>query len=75
MSYRNHEPCQAVLIVSQDRLEVELDLRTEQGGVSSVLQGAGAELTISAFGLRCMVADLYDKTPLAPRPRSQRTTG
>jgi Uma2 family endonuclease len=70
--YRSHEHCEAVLIVSQDRMEVELDLKTEQGWVSSVLQGPGAELSIPAFGLRCFLADFYDRTPLAPRPTSQR---
>jgi Uma2 family endonuclease len=70
--YRSHEHCQAVLIVSQDHLEVELDRKTEQGRVSSVFRGAGSELSIPTFGLRCVVADLYDKTPLAPRPTSQR---
>jgi Uma2 family endonuclease len=70
--YRAHEHCEAVLIVSQDRMEVELDIKTEQGWASSVLQGAGAELAIPAFGLRCSVADIYDRTPLAPRPTTRR---
>jgi Uma2 family endonuclease len=70
--YRAHEHCQAVLIVSQDRMEVELDIKTENGWAASVLEGGGAELSIPAFGFRCFVADLYDKTPLAPRPTSQR---
>jgi Uma2 family endonuclease len=70
--YRAHEHCQAVLIISQDRMEVELDIKTENGWAASVLQGGGAELSIPAFGFRCFVADLYDKTPLAPRPTSQR---
>jgi Uma2 family endonuclease len=65
--YRAHGHCQAVLIVSQDRMKAELDLKTENGWESSVLEG-GAELLIPAFGLRCSVADLYAKTPLAPRP-------
>jgi hypothetical protein len=29
--YRSHEHCQAVLIVSQDRMQVTLDIRTEAG--------------------------------------------
>jgi len=70
--YRAHEHCQAVLMISQDRMEVELDIKTENGWAASVLEGGGAELSIPAFGFRCFVADLYDKTPLAPRPTSQR---
>jgi Uma2 family endonuclease len=70
--YRAHEHCQAVLIVSQDRMEVELDLKMETGWEHSVLKGGGTELSIPAFGLQCIVADLYDRTPLAPRPTSRR---
>jgi hypothetical protein len=69
--YRAHEYCQAVLVVSQDRMQVAVDIRTEAGWQSSVLEGGGAELSIPAFGLRCFVADLYDKTPLQPRPTSR----
>jgi Uma2 family endonuclease len=70
--YRAHEHCRAVLIVSQDRMDVVLDLVTENGWESSVLQGGAAEVSIPSFGLRCLVADLYDKTPLAPRSTSRR---
>jgi len=56
---------------SQDGVAVELDLKMENGWATSVLQG-GAELSIPAFGFRCLVADLYRKTPLAPRPSSER---
>ena len=64
--YRSHEHCQAVLVIAQDRMEVELDLKTETGWNSSVLKG-GAELSIPAFGLWCVVSDLYEGTPLQPR--------
>jgi Putative restriction endonuclease len=66
--YRSHEHCVAVLIVSQDRMQVDLDLRTDEGWIQSTLEGAGAELSIPEFGLRCFVVDLYDRTHLAPRP-------
>jgi hypothetical protein len=62
--YRSHPHCAAVLVIAQDRMEVVLDLRTEAGWTSSVLQGGEAELVISAFGFRCVVADLYARTPL-----------
>ena len=64
--YRSHEHCQAVLVIAQDRMEVELDLKTETGWNSSVLKG-GAEFSIPAFGLWCVVSDLYEGTPLQPR--------
>ena len=66
--YRGHEHCAAVLIVSQDRMQVDLDLKTDKGWKSTTLEGAGAELSIAEFGLRCHVGDLYDRTHLSPRP-------
>ena len=67
--YRSHPHCTAVLIVAQDRMEAELDLKTEAGWTSSVLHGGDAELSIPAFGLRCALAELYARTPLQPRAR------
>ena len=48
-------------------MEVALDLRTESGWASLVLQGAEAALSILAFGLKCAVAELYERTPMQPR--------
>jgi len=67
--YRSHPHCEAVLVIAQDRMEVGLDLKTEGGWTSSVLQGGEAELLIPAFGFRCLLALLYEKTPLQPRAR------
>lgn len=69
--YCSHEHCEAVLVIAQDRMEVELDLKTESGWNSSVLKGGGAELSIPAFGFWCVVSDLYEGTPLAPRIASK----
>jgi Uma2 family endonuclease len=65
--YCSHPDCEAVLVIAQDRMEVRLDLKTEAGWISSVLIGAGAELSIPAFGLQCVLALLYENTPLQPR--------
>ncbi len=65
--YRSHEHCEAVLVIAQDRMEVELDLKTETNWQRSVLKGGGAELVIPAFGFRCLVSELYERTPLQPR--------
>lgn len=56
-----------VLIIEQDRTEIGIDLRKTSGWTSSVANGAGAEIVIPEFGLRCFVDDLYEGTPLAPR--------
>ncbi len=68
--YLEHASCEAVLAVEQDRMEVHLDVKTENGWTSQTLNGAD-ELNLTAFGLRCDVADLYEGTPLNPRPTHQ----
>lgn len=65
--YRSHPHCKAVLVVAQDRIEVMVDLRTDAGWDSHLLQGGHAELLLPPFGLRCAVAELYARTPLQAR--------
>jgi hypothetical protein len=64
--YLAHEPCEAVVIVEQDRMEVHLDARTDKGWHYQRL-GPDDELVLPTFGLRCLVSDLYRGTPLKPR--------
>jgi Uma2 family endonuclease len=66
--YRSHKHCEAVLIIEQSRMEVAIDLKIDGAWVSSVARGAGAEIAIPELGFRCFVADLYEGTPLSPRP-------
>lgn len=70
--YLDHAACEAVLIIEQDRMKVRVDEKTEKGLESKVL-GPADELCLPAFGLRCAVADLYEGTPLNPRPTHQHT--
>jgi Uma2 family endonuclease len=65
--YLDHESCETVLIIAQDRIEVRLDVRTPAGWRSETLVGAEAELALPSFGLRCLLGDLYAGTPLQPR--------
>jgi Uma2 family endonuclease len=65
--YLSHLPCEALLIVEQDRIEVRVDLRTEDGWQSTQLTAPAAELVLPTFGLRCSVSALYEGTPLRPR--------
>jgi len=69
--YLAHPACEAVLTIAQDRMEVRLDVRTEAGWDSRTL-GPAEDLVLSAFGLRCIVADLYAGTPFNPRPTRDR---
>jgi Uma2 family endonuclease len=64
--YLAHLPCDAIMIVEQDRMEVHLDVRTDQGWRYQRL-GPDDEIVLPAFGLRCAVGDLYRGTPLRAR--------
>jgi Uma2 family endonuclease len=70
--YLAHAHCQAVLIIEQSRIEVRLDVRTEKGWSSSKLADPDDELVLPTFGLRCLVGDLYEATPLRPRGGGRR---
>jgi Uma2 family endonuclease len=68
--YLEHAPCEAVLIIEQNRIEVLVDVKTAAGWRSQTLVGADAELTLPSFGLQCAVGELYEGTPLQPRAAS-----
>jgi Uma2 family endonuclease len=61
--YRPHASCSCILLVRQDRVEIIVDLRTDDGWRSQVLRGAD-ELNLPEFGLACPVRDVYRDTPL-----------
>ena len=63
--YRALPGCEAVLIVEQDRVETAVHLRTAEGWTIEHLSGPAAELFLPVVGLRCRLADLYVRTPLA----------
>lgn len=69
--YLQHAACAAVLTIEQDRMEVRVDLRTKDGWDSRTL-GPADKLVLSDFGLQCAIADLYEGTPLIPRPSRDR---
>ncbi|MEH2492129.1 Uma2 family endonuclease [Bradyrhizobium sp. AZCC 2230] len=70
--YLAHAPCEAVLIIEQDRMEVRLDTKTQNGWTSQTL-GPADDLNLPAFGLQCAVAELYEGTPLQPRRERKRS--
>lgn len=65
--YLDHSACEAVLIIEQDRMEVLLDVKTDEGWTAKKL-GPADDLHLPGFGLSCAVADLYQGTPLQQRP-------
>lgn len=68
--YLDHAVCEAVLIIEQDRMEVRVDVRSDQGWVSKTL-GPADDLHLLSFGPSCPVVALYESTPLQPRPSRQ----
>jgi Uma2 family endonuclease len=61
--YRAHLSCACILLVRQDRVEIIVDRRSDQGWHSAVL-GDGDVLDLPQFGLTCPVRDVYRDTPL-----------
>jgi Uma2 family endonuclease len=70
--YLAHAPCEAVILIDPYRIEVEIDLRTKDGWVSQTLTSLDEQLTIPCCGLQCLVAAIYEGTPLNRRPVSPR---
>jgi Uma2 family endonuclease len=68
--YKLHDACTCILIVQQDRIEVQADLRTDVGWTEQVLKKPDDILALPDFGLRCKLSNLYRGTPLVPRQRS-----
>jgi hypothetical protein len=65
-NHLEHKPCEAVLIIERDRIEVRVDVRTVGAG-SPHARRSGVGTRAAVVGLRCLVADLYEGTPLHPR--------
>ncbi len=65
--YRGHAPCEAVLALQEDRIDVIVDVKTSIGWQSERLTAPDQLIILPRFGLRCSVADLYRNTPLMPR--------
>jgi hypothetical protein len=65
--YKLHQHCACVLIVQQDRCEIAVEERTAEGWARKILTRPDDVLELAAFGLRCVVADVYRGTRLQPR--------
>jgi Uma2 family endonuclease len=61
--YRAHPSCTCILLVRQDRVEIIVERRTDDGWRSQILQG-GDELALPELGLTCPVRDIYRDTSL-----------
>ena len=65
--YLAHGHCEALLIVQQGRIEAQVDVKTDGAWKSMTITGPSAELNLSQFGLKCLLGQLYEGTPLRPR--------
>jgi Uma2 family endonuclease len=65
--YLAHAHCEALLIVQQGRIEAQIDIKIDRGWKSTRIVGPSAELTLPQFGLKCLLGQLYEGTPLRPR--------
>jgi Uma2 family endonuclease len=69
--YLAHAPCEAVILIDPYRIEVKIDLRARDGAndgwVSQTLTSLDEQLTIPCCGLQCLVAAVYEGTPLNRR--------
>jgi Uma2 family endonuclease len=61
--YRAHPSCTCILLIRQDRMEIIVEHRAEDGWRSEALH-AGDKLTLPEFGLDCPVTDVYRDTSL-----------
>jgi Uma2 family endonuclease len=62
--YLAHLPCEAVILIEPDRIEVRLDLRSEWGWEPCQLTRPQDRLVVPSCGLDCRIADIYEGTPL-----------
>ena len=72
--YLSHPPCEALLIIEQDRIAVRVDVRAREGWRSAQLTDPAAELILTMYGLKFSVGELYEGTPLQPRVGSRPRT-
>jgi Uma2 family endonuclease len=70
--YLGHPACEAVILIDPYRVEVRMDLRAKNGWTSSTLTSLDDPLTVPSCGLQCLVADVYDGTPLRRRAPGHR---
>ncbi len=65
--YKLHAACKCILVVQQDRYEVQITSRDQEDWDEQVLTHPDDVLALPEFGLRCKVSELYWGTPLQDR--------
>ena len=60
--YKRHPDCECVVVIRQDRYEVIVDRRTEEVWDRQTLSAPDERLSLPAFGLQCLLRDIYKGT-------------
>jgi Uma2 family endonuclease len=68
--YREHEPCIAILVISQEAMAVDLELRSNGVWKEQKLTAADV-IQIPELGFECSVSALYQNTPLEPQSKPE----
>lgn len=66
--YLSHSPCEAVVLIEPNRVDVRIDLRGATGWVSARFTSLDDTLRIPSCGVACRIAALYAWTPLGAPP-------
>jgi hypothetical protein len=66
--YLAHSPCEAVIVIEPNRVDVRIDLRAAPGWVSARFTSLDDTLRIPSCGVACRIAALYARTPLGAPP-------
>jgi Uma2 family endonuclease len=62
--YRSQPSCSCILLIRQDRVEITVDRRTQDGWRTQALRDPRDALSVPELGLNCRVWDVYQDTPL-----------
>lgn len=67
-AYHRHPTCTCLILMTQDRMRVDLDRRIDGEWRTTLLTDPEAPIDLPEFGLTCRVADLYRGTPVLGEP-------
>ncbi|MER7585875.1 MULTISPECIES: Uma2 family endonuclease [Bacteria] len=65
--YQSHAPCEAVVLIEQDRVHLTVLTREEEGWIRQDLKDLDDPIAIPSMGLSCTVGDIYADTRWQPR--------
>src|ERR1700704_803919 len=67
-TYLAHEPCEALLIVQQGRIDAQVDIKTESGWKSAKSSGLSPELNVPRSASSAASRNCTRARPISPAP-------